>query len=90
MSGPAYKDYHFIHHKRGDVDIAYEISDQDNAGDPQYYGFLNSSGGYIIMEQNIASGTYRYAIGDSLYSTAWAARAALVYTTYDDIHEVSP
>lgn len=90
MSGPAYKDYHYIHHKRGGVDIAYEISDQDTAGDPIYFGFLNSSGGYIIMEQNNALGTYRYAIGDDLYSTAWTARAGLSYTTYDDIHAVSP
>lgn len=90
MSGPAFKDYHYIHHKRGNVEITYEISDQDVSGDPQYFGFLNNSGGWIIMEQNVAAGTYRYAIGDSLYSTAWTGKAALVYGTYASLFTVSP
>ena len=60
----------------------YEISDEyDNgvtgfSGSYYYYGYLNQTGKWIIQQYNPTTGTYRYASGNSLYSTAWAAAIA--------------
>lgn len=66
----------------------YQPSDQDVASDPQYYGFLKRDGQYYIMEQNIASGTFRYYFNkdeDLVYETAWTGRAALSYGYWHDV-----
>lgn len=82
-------DYHFIYHKRGGHDITFEISDQDESGDPSYYGYLSVDGSWIIQEVNTALGTYRYAMGISGYKTAgtgaWATRAALTYYYFNEV-----
>ena len=82
-------DYGFIYHKRGNHDVIFEISDEDLAADPTYFGYLSVDGSWLIQERNAASGTYRYAIGTSGYKTAvtgaWATRAALTYVHYNDL-----
>jgi hypothetical protein len=62
----------------------YEISDEyDNSisgfsGNYNYYGYLNTVGAWIIQQNNISTGAYRYAQGSSLasYETAFAACVA--------------
>ena len=56
----------------------YEVSDEYDAsvsgfsGDYEYFGYLNTSGKWIIQQHQISTGAYRYAHGTSLYATAWA------------------
>ena len=60
----------------------YETSDEYDSsvtgwsGDYEYYGYLNPSGKWIIQQHRISTGAWRYASGESLYSTAWAAAIA--------------
>jgi len=60
----------------------YSISDIDDSGDPAYYGFLDKDGGWYILEENVANGTYRYDSGTSDYSTNWTGRAGLAYQLF--------
>ena len=61
----------------------YFASDIDESGDPAYYGFLDKAGNWYILEVNTASGTYRYEVGASAYSTAWTNRATQSYGYFD-------
>ena len=71
--------------------LRYEISGQDTAGDPQYYGYLNNEGYWIIQKFSAAAGTYLYAQGTNSYSTYWANRAALLtFSTYDKLFAPNP
>ena len=60
----------------------YEVSDEYDAsvsgfsGTVEYYGYLNSSGKWIIQQHNITTGAYRYASGTSSYATAWSLAIA--------------
>jgi hypothetical protein len=83
-------DYQFIYHKVGGHEVIFEISDEDLAGDPQYFGYLSANGAWLIQERNVASGTYRYAMGlgstisyKTAITGAWADRAGLTYVYYD-------
>jgi hypothetical protein len=77
---------------RGNVEIdgvittagQYKLSDLDGTGDPAYYGYLDSDGGWYIMELNSALGTARYIKGDLDYATNWTGRAGLTYGYYSD------
>lgn len=66
--------------------VIYEISDEDVAGDPSYFGYLTLSGHWIIQKRTGSAGTYRYVQGASAYPTAWTNRASLVYATYDTLN----
>lgn len=61
----------------------YEVNDQDAAANPKYYGFLNTSGRFIIMKQDTTAGTFRYYAGKSGYAAAWTQRASLTYDYLD-------
>lgn len=62
---------------------AYEISDTDDDAEPNYYGYLKSSGEWYIMKEE--SGAYRYAKGNDGYTTAWTARASQSYDYFDEV-----
>lgn len=79
------RDYAYKYHKFGDHQVVFEISDEDLSGDPQYYGYLSETGSWLIQERNIASGTYRYAIGQSDYGTSWTGRAGLTYVVFNSL-----
>lgn len=66
----------------------FEAADEDIAGDPQYFGFMNMDGCWIIQQRNAASGTYRYFQGRSDYSTNWTNRASLSYVTYNTLRAI--
>ena len=73
---------------RGSVAVAslpeeYKLSDMDSAGDPTYYGYMDASGDWYIMQLNTASGTARYVRGAGGYAAAWTGRAGLTYGYYD-------
>lgn len=73
----------FRRHIGGDYGVFFEISDEDSAGDPKYYGYLSSGGVWIIMEWNAGLGTYRYCSGQGLYTANWTARVGLTYTYFN-------
>ena len=60
----------------------YELSDEYDSsvtgfsGTVEYYGYLNSSGKWIIQQHNITTGAWRYTSGSNSYSTAWSLAIA--------------
>jgi len=79
----------YVYHKKGDHVTNFQVSDEDLAGDPQYFGYVNEEEAWLIQERNIAAGTYRYVIGRGDYDTAitgaWAVRAAATYVLFSDL-----
>ena len=57
------------------------LTNEDEAGDPRYYGYTRPGGTFVIMEYNVASGTYRFFLGNgnTNFDTRWTARAGLTY-----------
>ena len=61
------------------------LTNEDEAGDPRYYGYTRPGGSWVIMEYNVASGTYAFHLNDgvdsdlSQFDTDWTARASLTY-----------
>jgi hypothetical protein len=84
-------DYFGVFIKRGTEVVQYEPSDIYDqsitgfSGDYQYYGYLNTLGGWIIQRQQLSTGQFRYCAGTSLYSTNWTNKGSLVYGTFDSI-----
>ena len=82
-------DYFFILIKRGNENIQFEISDSYDqglsgfSGDYEYWGYLNTNGGWIIQRHQISTGQYRYCRGTGNFSINWGIRASLTYTTFD-------
>lgn len=65
----------------------YRISQLDDASLPAYYGYLDKSGAWFIMQED-ALGNYRYARGTSDFTnvtTGWPNRANLSYGYFDAI-----
>jgi hypothetical protein len=62
----------------------YEITNIDDSGTPAYYGFVKKTGAWYIMEEG-ASGSYRYAKGDSGFSAAWTGKALLSYGYFNSV-----
>jgi hypothetical protein len=81
--------------KRGDRSFQYEISDQWTqgetgfAGDLEYYGYLTTTGAWILQQHTISTGQWRYVAGQSGYSSFLpfssnlAALGALSWGRYD-------
>jgi hypothetical protein len=73
---------------RGNEIFYYEIANQYDqsvtgfAGDYEYFGYLNSIGGWIIQQHQISTGIWLYVGGLSLYSTAWSNKGGLSYASY--------
>lgn len=73
----------------------YEISDEDDSNatpsaGTQYFGYLNTSGKWII-QQGVPTGNtvaWRYIQGSSDYATNWSNRTALVYALYSTLFTV--
>lgn len=69
----------------------YEIANEDIGADPQYFGYLNLEGGWIIQQRAASTGVYTYAQGSSDYATSWTNRAVLgTYDTYDKLFVTNP
>lgn len=67
------------------IEDQYYPSDEDVAGDIQYFGYLNAEGEWYIQEYNVSAGTFRYATGTEDYSTNWTNRVALTYKLFNRV-----
>lgn len=63
----------------------YKVADVDDSASPSYYGYINSSGAWYILQEDKTTGAYRYTKGDSGYSSAWTARASKSYGYFNVI-----
>ncbi len=72
-------DFKYVRHSKGNIEVAYQIADKDMATSVKYYGYVNSEGGWLIMEEDTVANTYKYAVGWSDYETAWTGRAGLTF-----------
>ncbi len=59
----------------------YKIARVDDST-PAYYGFLNKDGAWFIMREE-SSGIYKYAKGDTSFSTNWGNRGEEGFDYYD-------
>ena len=62
----------------------YKISQIDDTNYPYYYGYVNSTGAWYIMSEDVDS-NYRYTKGDSGFAANWTIRASLTYGYFDSI-----
>lgn len=63
----------------------YAISDLDESGAVNYFGYVSSSGSWYILSYNTSTNAFRYVKGESAYATNWSNRATLSYDYYDVI-----
>jgi len=78
----------FIYHKIGGSGINYEISDEvAKGGDAtvRYYGWLANGGAWVIMQEDLDAGSYRYIAGKTDYSTNWTNRESLSYMLFSGV-----
>lgn len=64
-----------------EVTEGYKISEVDE-GTVSYYGFINKEGGWLIMKEDSANNSYRYAKGDSRFTDNWKGRESIKYDYY--------
>ena len=63
------------------------IQRDENPGGVSYYGMIASDGSWVILRDSV-SGTVTtndYAIGTSNFSTNWADRVTLTYSSFDTL-----
>jgi hypothetical protein len=67
----------------------FEISDTDEESNPQYFGFIDRYGNWLIKRLNTISKSLevRYVRGSLIdpYTIAWTNRASLNYDHYDEV-----
>jgi len=63
------------------------IQRDENPGGTSYYGMIASDGSWVILRETISSTvtTDAYAIGTSNFSSNWANRATLTYSSFDSL-----
>lgn len=66
---------------------SYRLSDKDDDGSPNYYGFTDSDGGWYVMKETVSAGndTYRFAKGSADYAANWSNRASLSYDYFFNV-----
>jgi len=66
----------------------YTLSDKDDDGSPNYYGYVSKSGSWYILKEILSPGNdqYRFAIGSSDYVTNWNNRINLTYDYFNEVH----
>jgi hypothetical protein len=64
-----------------DISKWWYVDEDSSAASPQYRGFVDKKGNWMIEEQTAALGiyTYRYCVGRENYPAAWIARGGLTY-----------
>ncbi len=70
---------------QGNPSERFKISDLDDSGSLQYYGYLDESGRWYIMRFDTSTKELRYARGESDYGTGWTDRASLTYGYFNNI-----
>lgn len=61
------------------------ITNEDLGADPEYYGYVSRNGAWLIMKYSASAGTYLYATKNQGYSSAWAGRTGLSYTSPNNL-----
>ncbi|GIW60589.1 MAG: hypothetical protein KatS3mg087_1655 [Patescibacteria group bacterium] len=72
-------DHTFKYHRKGGNEVVFEMHDYDDGGSVEYYGYVNEAGAWIIKKHDSTAKTFRFAAGQSDYSTNWGNRASLSY-----------
>jgi hypothetical protein len=80
---PEFFDSGMYLHQRGGLDASYQVALQDVAANVKYFGYVNDVGAWLIMQQNVSAGTFKWTSGKSDLPTSWALRAALEYNYWD-------
>ena len=90
-------DYLGILIKRGNNSYQYELSDEYSqaeagfSGDYEFFGYLTTTGAWILQRHQISNGQWRYVAGQSSYSaflpfaSNLSALGALAWVRYDSI-----
>ena len=55
------------------------VNDIEQGGANDYFGYTHSDGSWVIMRQDSAGVTIKYAVGKDNYPTAWSGRTSLIY-----------
>lgn len=62
----------------------YKISEIED-GIVSYYGFVNATGGWLIMREDADTNSYRYAKGNSDFVKSWSNRKDLNYDYFHNL-----
>lgn len=62
----------------------YKISEIDES-EISYYGFTNQEGAWLVMQEGLDGGTFRYAKGGTDFSNNWKNREKLKYDYYHNL-----
>ncbi len=62
----------------------YKISEIASNEEHSFYGFITKDGKWLIMREDIATGSFRYAKGNPDFSLNWTHREGLDYSYYHD------
>lgn len=63
----------------------YQASEEDAAGDPQYFGFLDTGSEWYILRRAISTGQMRFCKGSASYTAAWTNRALQSFDYYNNV-----
>lgn len=63
----------------------FKISEVADDGIISFYGFVNQESGWLIMRQDNDISSFRYAKGDSNFTSNWANRENLKYDYYSKL-----
>ncbi len=64
----------------------YEFSEMDTtSARVNYFGFLDGTGNWYILQLNLPAGQARYAKGPSNYAANWTNRASLAYDYFSNV-----
>ncbi len=82
---PLFRDSNRVLHKVGTDDAFYAVCYQDVSADPSYFCYVDAEGRWLIMEQNTANGTFKYARGSSDVNTNWGIKGSLTYVIWSEL-----
>jgi len=82
---PSFGDYKRVLHKVGSDSADYVVCYQDISSDPYYYCYVDQDGRWLILRQDTAGGTFKYAKGKSGVDASWAIRASLTYVIWSEL-----
>lgn len=62
----------------------YQITEIDEVAN-SFYGFTDKNGAWFIMKEDVDTGSFRYARGDSEFPTNWTRRERLSYNYFHQV-----
>ena len=68
-----------------DVTAKYAISRDDTSTTTEYYGFVDTSGAWYILQIDTTTGVYLYANGASDFITNWNNRTTLTFDEFNNL-----